>query len=108
MTEPTFKLEEEFNDDIFEYFQTPQKIGFTIYGLSKCVRCDIVKEEINELFEDTLYINCDEYIKKDKDRFKKLIFPYMDREFYDYGKNTVNFPIVFSSGKYISNFSIDK
>lgn len=104
MTEPIFIMDEDFKDDIFNYLQPPNDKGFTIYGKSDCPKCDVLKLQMYDCCECSQYINCDEYLKTDKERFKKIMFLYMKQTYYDRGSNIMYFPLVFYNGDVITNY----
>ena len=63
--------------------------GFTIYGKTDCTYCEKVKALLAEYNQTFTYVNCDEYLKKDKPGFLKFIAGLA-------GKEVMSFPMVFS------------
>lgn len=102
MTEAIFKMDDELS---FEYIIPPPLVnGFTVYGKSDCPKCDVMKDELKGLCDNSYYINCDEYLKADKVKFKSVMFEYMGCKNYDPLNKPLYFPIVFYNKEYISNY----
>jgi glutaredoxin len=95
MTDAIFDMDEEL------YFTHPIPHGATIYSISGCWKCEAIRDDIQTVYPAIAYINCDEYIKKDKEAFKSHMFGLMQTRPKD---DKLRFPVVFVDGQYISNF----
>lgn len=95
MTDAIFDMDEDL------YVTQPIPHGATIYSVSGCWKCNFVKDCMPSIYPAVAYINCDEYIKKDKEAFKNHMFGLMQTRPKD---DKLRFPIVFVDGHYISNF----
>ena len=102
MTEAIFKMDDELS---FDYvIPPPTAYGFSVYGKSNCPKCDQLKLELSGLCDNTLYVNCDEYLNADKIKFKRVMFDYMGFENVDCLNKPLYFPVVFYNKEYISNY----
>lgn len=98
MTEPIFKIDDEIEVQENINILPPRSSGLTIYTKSDCPRCDILKGDISSIIIPSYFINCDEYLKYDKEGFKKRMAYYMNKE---YNKDfRLLFPVVFVDGHY--------
>lgn len=102
MTEPIYNLDE--NNDLFDTLYPPLAEGYTIYGKSNCPKCVVLKEQLSSLDIEVKYINCDEYLSTDKEKFKKIMFKYMNLEYKENGINLMYFPTVFYNGKFMTKY----
>jgi hypothetical protein len=73
-----------------------------IYGKSGCVRCDELKEMLDFGKIEYTYINCDEYLSIEKEKFKEVMFEYMKITPI---KKILYFPVCFVNGVYFSSIN---
>jgi glutaredoxin len=81
--------------------KSPSKTNFTVYSKNGCKYCDYVKNLFirnNFIFYE---INCDNYLKEDKDFFLNYIETIS-------GKSYKTFPMVFYNGEFIGGFNETK
>lgn len=103
MTESIFNIDEE-TSYTSNFIHLPNLSGYTIYGKSNCNRCDVLKEQMSDINECVQYVNCDEYLSTDKEKFKKIMFKYMNKEYKENENNIMYFPLVFYNGNIITNY----
>ena len=79
-------------------FVEPSQRGYTIYTKSGCTYCDMVKLLLDD--EDIFYsvVNCDDYLKDDREKFLNFIAILA-------GKPYKTFPMVFYDDKFLGGFS---
>jgi glutaredoxin len=82
----------------------PNEKGYTIYGLSVCWRCHMLKENFEDKCYIYEYVNCDSHVENDKEKFKRQILKYMDLPYIEGGINKLCFPVVFKNGKLHNHF----
>jgi hypothetical protein len=82
-----------------DILKPPNEKGYTIYGLSVCFRCHVLKDDFEEKCYIYEYINCDSYLEANKEQFKRQILKYMDLPYVEGGINKLCFPIVFKNGR---------
>lgn len=82
-----------------DILKPPNEKGYTIYGLSVCFRCHMLKDEFEEKCYIYEYVNCDSHLQENKEEFKRQILKYMDLPYVEGGINTLSFPIVFKNGR---------
>ena len=70
---------------------------FTVYGKSACTYCGKVKALLTEYNQSFVYVDCDEYLVEQRDRFLEFIEKLA-------GKAHKTFPMVFSSGEFIGGY----
>lgn len=87
-----------------DILKPPNEKGYTIYGLSVCFRCHVLKDVFEEKCYIYEYINCDSYLEANKEQFKRQILKYMDLPYVEGGINKLCFPIVFKNGRLNNNF----
>lgn len=76
----------------------PNKSGFTIYSISGCQNCVLVKKIIKENHFFFTEINCDEYILEEKEDFLHFIEVKAETTYK-------TFPMVFYEGKFIGGLT---
>ena len=103
MTDAIFTIDEDIdrNNDID--ITKPLLHGVTIYSVSKCWKCNFIKDSIEDVCASSLVVNCDAYIKENREAFKDQMFCMMKTRPND-GK--VRFPVVFIDGVYVSNYEV--
>lgn len=85
------------------YLPPPPNIaGVTIYGKSDCIRCDELKDLLEQGNINYEYINCDEYLISDKEKFKEIMFEYMR---INPIKKVLYFPVCFVDNIYFSSMN---
>lgn len=80
-------------------FIEPCKDGLTVYTKSDCCNCDYVKALLYRSEYKT--VNCDEYVKNDKDAFKSFMFNKMG---FIPSDMKICFPIVFYKGRFLKSY----
>lgn len=79
-------------------FDMPDKEKFTIYTKAKCEYCTKVKILLEDNDINYVVINCDDYLRNDRDEFLSFIKNVV-------GKEWKTFPIVFNEkGYFIGGF----
>ena len=102
MSDTQFMLDEDYdgiNIGVIDVLPMPLQNGITIYGKSDCPSCIQLKFELDELCDNTSYINCDAYLSSNKEAFKQTMFSYMHREYT--GQEKLSFPVIFRDAKYV-------
>ena len=79
-------------------FTQPSLKGFTVYTKHDCKFCIMIKEFFNEKSINFQVINCDDYLKENKESFLLFIKNKANKEW-----NT--FPIVFYNDIFIGGFT---
>lgn len=77
--------------------EEPSDKSFTIYSKSNCKYCVLVKSLLDENKIPFIEINCDEYLRQDKQYFLDFIKEKAMRDFK-------TFPMVFCDGKFVGGF----
>ena len=74
----------------------PIKNGYTIYTISDCKYCNLVKTQINTNIKE---VNCDVFIKtlRERDKFYKYIHKYTIIKY-------IHFPMIFKDSKFIGGY----
>lgn len=81
-------------------YPKPLSNGYTIYTKSNCIYCIKAKKllENMKIKDNKKIINCDDYLKNDKDDFMSFIE-------YLIGKKYLFMPIIFKNGKFIGGYN---
>jgi len=82
-------------------FEEPSQIVYTVYSKTGCPFCTKVKDLLQEKNLAFDLIDCDEYLKENKEAFLQFIQEKA-------GKEHKTFPIVFRPGYFIGGFSETK
>jgi glutaredoxin len=82
-------------------FESPSKIGFTIYSKSGCPNCTNVKKLLQENKMEYLLIDCDEYLIEERDKFLEFIVDISKKE-------VKTFPMIFFDDKFVGGFKETK
>ena len=74
----------------------PIKNGYTIYTISDCKYCNMVKDDIKTKIK---VVDCDYFIKtlRGRDKFYKYIHKYTITPY-------IHFPMIFKDGKFIGGY----
>jgi glutaredoxin len=75
----------------------PLDAGFTIYSKTECSFCTKVKKLLMEKQIIFLDVQCDEFLREDKEAFLLFIKKIAKKEYR-------TFPMVFKDGKFIGGF----
>ncbi len=76
---------------------SPSLNGYTIYSKSNCPYCVKIKEFLEREKCTFVVIDCDEYLKENRDEFLKDMKNYTETEWK-------TFPFVFSDAKFIGGY----
>jgi glutaredoxin len=82
-------------------FESPSKIGFTIYSKSGCPNCIKAKKLLEENITDYYIIDCDEYLIEERQKFVEFITELA-------GKEVKTFPMVFFDEKFVGGLKETK
>ncbi len=83
----------------------PTSSGYTIYSKSGCSGCTAAKRALNQLNEDYIEIDCDDFLIEDRDSFIDFIVDLV-RSTSRIAIAPPIFPFIFYNGKYVGK-SID-
>ena len=75
----------------------PQPTGYTIYSKNNCPYC--VKAKV--LLKDAHVVECDEYLKEDRETFLKYMDAYSRKEHR-------TFPMIFHNAEFVGGFTETK
>jgi glutaredoxin len=82
-------------------FEKPTPIGFTIYTKSGCPYCIQAKELLQYETPEPKIIDCDSYLKEDRDSFLLFIHTLSNT-------NHRTFPMIFKNGDFLGGFTETK
>jgi len=93
-----------YNNILYRFLMeivAPEKYGFTVYSKSGCQNCLKIKTLLKNNQLKYTIVDCDEYLIKDKELFKKIMKKMVNTE----DLKPFFFPIVFNDQQYLGGYN---